>query len=88
MLAFRKNILKWLRLVHKVALRKINTKTSKVVHHELVFNELGHGAHADNLGDIDEATNRGCVQGVAVELTDELAIDLQRVDRQMFEVAE
>ena len=78
----------WLGSVNQKSLREIDTHHVQFRQDVLSINELSDGLHAHDLGDLCKAPDSDFVQRIRDQITNELAIDLQEIDRHVFQVAE
>src|SRR3954451_12061604 len=71
-----------------VALRVVDAELAHHPKHRLGLDPLGHGRNAHRAAHPADRGNHGAVDRVAGEVAHELAVDLEEVHRQVFEVAE
>ena len=70
------------------ALGVVDALAAQELHELVVADELRHGLLAEALGDVDDRADDELVGAVGEAVGDELAVDLQVVERQVLEVVE
>src|SRR5437870_13379100 len=73
---------------HVVALRKIDTDALELGEHRFGLDALGNRRDAEGPADLDDRLDHAAIHRVVGDMTDELPVDLEEIDRQRLQIHE
>src|SRR5579863_806465 len=76
------------RLGEVKALRVIDADAPELIEHRLALDALGDGGDAERAADLADGLDHAAVDRIGGDVIDELAVDLEKIDRQRLQVHE
>ena len=84
----RKQLTEWCWAVHQKSLSVVDAHVAHLREDAWLVYELSNRLQANHSSDLNETPNRGLIKAVIEQVTDELAVDFEVVDREGFQVSE